>query len=246
MFLALDIGNSHVKAGLHDGAAWARIERFPTAAIEAGRLGAFVEEAEVEGAGLASVVPSATEPLATAVRHLTGRAPVVVHAGMALPFRMAYATPDTLGADRLAAAAAAWLLLGKTEARPVAALDAGTAITTEVLTAEGVYLGGAIAPGPALLRRALASETAQLPGVDWPAAPFGIGDSTHTAIQAGLSALVADGVAGLLRRAEAEVGARPFVVATGGWADWLARHVAAIDRVEPALVLDGVRLLAGG
>src|SRR5690606_29504323 len=87
LFLALDIGNSHVKAGLHDGAAWARIERFPTAAIEAGRLGAFVEEAEVEGAGLASVVPSATEPLATAVRHLTGRAPVVVHAGMALPFR---------------------------------------------------------------------------------------------------------------------------------------------------------------
>ena len=250
MFLALDLGNSETKVGLHDGTGWVRTARTATEADEAAAwLRALADGAPVDAAGLASVVPARTGAWAEAVRAAFGVETGGVRAAMPLPFRLAYETPETLGADRLAAAAAAWLRFGRDEhgrVRPIVALDAGTAVTTEVVTAEGVYLGGAIAPGAPLLRRALAERTAQLPAVDWPDALAAIGASTRTAMQAGLGVLFLDGARGLLARTADELGARPFVVATGGWAGWLAEHLDGIDAVEPHLVLDGVRLLAGG
>ncbi|HYG69522.1 MAG TPA: type III pantothenate kinase [Anaeromyxobacteraceae bacterium] len=246
MFLALDIGNSDTKAGLHDGAGWVRTTRFPTPRGGAAALQAWAEGARVDGAGLASVVPARTAAWAEAVRGGLGVTAEVVHVGRPLPFRLAYETPETLGADRLAAAAAAWHRFGHDEQgrpRPVVALDAGTAVTTEVITGEGVYLGGAIAPGAPLLQRALSTQTAQLPAVDWPEAPSPIGASTRSAIQGGLGVLFLDGVRGLLVRTAGALGARPFVVATGGWAGWLAERLDGVDAVEPHLVLDGVRLL---
>ena len=239
-FLALDAGNSAVKAAVWDG-GWGAVARWPSDDAPAGVWRQRV--AAVAGgagrAGIASVVPRLTGALAEAAEAATGAAPVVVSAAMPLPFRLAYRTPATLGADRLAAAVAA---LALADGRAVVALDAGTAITTEAVTAEPAYLGGAILPGPDLLRRALARDTGQLPDVPWPDAPSAVGATTAEAIQAGLGVLVLDGVAGLLRRTVAAVGGDALVVATGGWAPWLARHLP-IDRVEPTLVLDGVRLL---
>ena len=238
--LALDVGNSSVKAAVWDGGAWSPVTRFPAddadGAAWAERLAPWVG---ADAVGVASVVPRVTGPLAAAARAVTGAEPVVVSAALPLPFRMAYRTPRTLGADRLAAAVAAWALGG---GRAVVALDAGTAITTDVVTAEPAYLGGAIAPGPDLLRRALARDTGQLPETEWTAPASPVGASTAEAVQAGLSVMVLDGVAGLLRRTLDAVGGDALVVATGGWAPWLAGHLA-VDRVEPTLVLDGVRRL---
>jgi len=245
-FLALDAGNSSVKAAMWDG-AWGLVARFPSdgapAPEWAARLGAMAEAVGgAEAGGVASVVPELTPALAEALRAVTGAAPTVVSVQLPLPFRMAYATPGTLGTDRLAAAVAAHALAG---GRAVVALDAGSAITTEVVTAEPAYLGGAILPGPDLLRRSLARDTRQLPEVPWPDILAPIGDSTAAAIAAGLSVLVADGVAGLLRRTVDALGGDALVVATGGWAEWLAAHVDGIDRIEPHLVLEGVRILSG-
>ena len=241
-FLALDVGNSSVKAGVWAG-RWARVERWPSddtdAEAWAGRLRALAPD--VAGAGLASVVPTLTPVLSTAVEVAWAVSPVVVSASRPLPFRMAYRTPDTLGADRLAAAAAAWRLAGG--AAPVVALDAGTAVTLDVVSAEPAYLGGAILPGPDLLRRALARDTGQLPDVPWAAPPSPVGASTEEAIQAGLANLVLGGVERLLRETAAALAAPPVVVATGGWATWLAERLDGVDRVEPHLVLDGVRWL---
>jgi type III pantothenate kinase len=250
LFLALDIGNSEAKAGLHDGAGWVLTARFATEAGDAtARLRALAEAARVDAAGLASVVPARTAAWAGAIREAFGIEPAAVHAEMPLPFRLAYQTPETLGADRLAAAAAAWLLFGRNDegtARPVVALDAGTAVTTEVVTAAGVYLGGAIAPGAPLLRRALTERTAQLPAVDWPDVLRPFGTSTREAMQVGLGVLFLDGVRGLLTRTAEALGTAPFVVATGGWAGWLAERLDGIQAVAPYLVLDGVRLLVRG
>jgi type III pantothenate kinase len=250
VFLALDIGNSQAKAGLHDGAGWVHTARLATASGDpVSALRALAAHGPVTAAGLASVVPSQTAAWAGAVREAFGVEPEVVRVAMPLPFRLAYRTPETLGADRLAAAAAAWLRFGRgdrAEARPVVALDAGTAVTTEVVTADGVYLGGAIAPGAPLLRRALAERTAQLPAVDWPDVLDPIGASTRAAMQAGLGVLFLDGVRGLLARTAEALGAPPFVVGTGGWAGWLAERLEAVHAVEPHLVLDGVRLLVQG
>lgn len=241
-FLALDAGNSSVKAAVWDG-GWGPARRFPSAdapaEVWADRLAGLA--AGSRAGGLASVVPDLTPALAKALRAVTGASPLVVSADVALPFRMAYATPATLGADRLAAAVAAHALA---DGRAAVALDAGTAITTEAVSAEPAYLGGAILPGPDLLRRALAEGTRQLPEIGWPDALTPVGGSTVGAIQAGLGVLVADGVAGLLRRTIEALGGDALVVATGGGAAWLAEHVPGIDRVEHHLVLEGVRRLA--
>ena len=247
-FLALDAGNSSVKAAVWGDGRWGETARWPPDGdvnAWAGRLAALPGAG---GVGVASVVPALTPTLVSAVRAALGAEAVVVSAALPLPFRLAYRTPHTLGADRLAAAVAAWALVGGTGG-PVVALDAGTAITTDVVapTPDGpVYLGGAILPGPDLLRRALAHGTGALPDVPLSAPPSPIGATTAEAVQAGLSALVVDGVAGLLRRTAGALGAEPVVVATGGWAPWLAEHLDGIDRVVPTLVLDGVRQLAGG
>ena len=124
------------------------------------------------------------------------------------------------------------------------AVDAGTAVTTDVISADGVYLGGAIAPGPDAIRKALVRDTAQLPDISWPDAPKAIGSSTHAAISAGVSVMFLHGVQGLLERSADQLKGTPFIVATGGWAEWLDRHLDIIDIVEPNLVLDGIRLLA--
>ena len=247
-FLAVDIGNSAVKLARWENGAWGQVASFKSAVDAPAEVWVPRLAGLAEGeAGVCSVVPALTPRLVEALREVTGRQPFTVSTDGPLPFRMGYATPHTLGADRVAAAAAAWMQFGAVEGRPVVALDAGTAITIEAvdLAPEGpVYRGGAILPGPHTLRQSLARGTAQLPEVEWerPASP--IGTRTHEAIQAGLTTLVLDGMAGLLTRTAHALAAPPVVVATGGWGGWLAKRLEHVDHVAPHLVLDGIRLLA--
>ena len=254
-FLALDVGNTAVKVGVWDGHAWTHIVRFDsspeTPEVWAARLQE-IAGAQTKKAGLASVVPAVAAGLAEGILQAWGVAPVVVSGTMAVPearapFHVAYTTPETLGADRVAAAAAAFALYGHPQGRAVIALDAGTAVTLDAVTADGAFLGGAILPGPALLAQALSRGTAQLPEVGFSPPPDPIGRSTTDALRSGLGYLALDGLAGLLARttrALAPDGPPPLVVATGGWAPTLA-PLLALDTVAPALVLDGVRLLSG-
>jgi len=235
MTLALDLGNSAAKGALLDGLRV--VHAF--AAAPAGLAAALGGHA-VSRAGIASVVPAHTAVWAEAVREATGCEPLAVHAGLRLPFGMAYATPETLGADRLAAAAGAHALFP--DADPLVVLDAGTALTLEVV-AGGAYRGGAIAPGPDLLRRALARGTAQLPEVDPALPPSPIGSTTREAVQVGVMGGFVGATRGLLAATAAALGTGPFVVATGGWAGFLAAHLPEIGVVEPHLVLQGVAAL---
>ena len=249
-FLAVDIGNSAVKVARHDDGTWSEVASFKSSVDAppeawAHRLAKLASGATASG--VCSVVPALTPTLADALREATGAEPFVVSPGGPLPFRMGYATPQTLGHDRIAAAAAAWLLLGAREGRPVVAFDAGTAITVEAVDVDAsgpVYLGGAILPGPHTLRRSLARGTAQLPEVEWERPEHVIGRSTTEAIQSGLATLVLDGLDGLLQRTVRELSSPPVVVASGGWGGWLARRLPIVDAVAPHLVLDGIRLLA--
>lgn len=241
-FLALDAGNSSTKAALWDGTSWGPTVRVPAGEPLAEALTRFEN---VEAVGMATVVPEA--PIREAVRAELGLDARAVSVDRALPFRLDYATPRTLGPDRLAAAAAA-AALGP--GRPVVVVDAGTAVTVDAVDfrdGRAVYRGGAIAPGADLLRRALARGTAALPEVSLPDRPPVIGDSTRGSIEAGVAGMLAGGVARLIASIAAELSASPRVVATGGWAPWLARHLppGTIDRVEPTLVLDGIRQLVG-
>ncbi len=249
MTLTLDIGNTAVKGGLFDGPALVRTFRLASdaaASVPAYRhaLRHHLDGAEIERVGIASVVPVVAERLVEAARAETLRLPLVVSPRLALPFEMGYETPETLGTDRIAAAAGAWTRYhGDAPDRPLVVVDAGTAVTLEVVSADGVFLGGTIGAGPDLVRRALARGTAQLPEIDAVVPRRAVGRSTSEALQAGLMLSFLDGVRGLLARVTAELRADPLVVATGGWSGLLAEHTEAIDHVEPDLVLHGVRAL---
>ena len=250
MDLALDAGNSGLKGAFFEGDRL--VHSFRTGYAQDGADGwlatlrPHVGGRRVERVGIASVVPAVTAALRDVLPALSGPAPFVVHHALRLPFRLAYRTPETLGTDRLAAAAAAVAGYGRAPdgtARAVVALDAGTAVTLEVIDAGGVYRGGVIAAGPDLVRDALAGGTAQLPPVPLDLPPSVIGGTTREALQAGILFTFLEGVRGLLARTEAALGTPPVVVATGGWGPFLAEHLEEVSAVDPHLVLRGVHVL---
>ncbi|MFP4228913.1 MAG: type III pantothenate kinase [Salinivenus sp.] len=253
MFLALDIGNSAAKGGLFDEDVLEtsfsiELPSRPTAPHAsdawAEALGPSLDGRSVEHVGLVSVVPRATAAASAALRTLTGAPVTRIQADAPLPFALDYETPGTLGTDRLAAAAAGWVLYGRPDNRSVLVVDTGTAVSYEVVHRDAVYQGGAIGAGPALARRALQTGTAQLPDVPLtlPAEP--VGRSTEAALQSGIMWGLVDSVRGMTNRLAATLPDAPLLILTGGWSSVLARHLDRTDVHAPHLVLQGARLLA--
>lgn len=255
MLLALDIGNSAVKGGLFDETELIRVFSVSRESVPikessatsgwADALSPHLRDVSLDRVGLASVVPSTASAVTGALDSLTDASVTRVRPTMPLPFELDYETPDTLGADRLAAAAAGWMQFGTVSSPPcsVIVVDAGTAVTGEVVHRDGVYQGGAITAGPALIRRALRAGTAQLPEepLELPDEP--VGRSTQSALQSGIMWGLIDGVRGMVDRLASALPDAPCVVLTGGWGAFLAAHLDRLDHNRPHLVLDGIRIL---
>ena len=250
MLLALDIGNSAVKAGLFSDETLARVfsvEPPPDETSDAPHwreaFASALGDSPVDHVGLVSVVPARTAAVARALEALTGASVTTVGPEMRLPFTLDYDTPDTLGTDRLAAAAAGWVQYGRPSTRSVLVVDAGTAVNYEVVHRDGIYRGGAIGPGPALMRDALRAGTAQLPDIplNLPATPTG--SSTQAALQSGVLWGLIDSVQGMTRRLAAPLPDAPRLLLTGGWGEALSGHLDAEATHVPHLVLHGVRIL---
>lgn len=251
MILVMDIGNSAAKVGLWDGQNVVRAGRL----TDPGALADFLGDAHVHAAGAVSVVPARNPEWAAALRsagqavgdlNAAGQAVDAVNVDLRFfdhrsewPVRIGYETPETLGADRIAAAVGGWLDPDRPPGTTTVVVDAGTALTFEIVTAKGDYPGGIIAPGPELLRRALNEGTAQLPLVSLETPLDLIGRTTAEAMQSGIMHGFRVLVEGVLRDLNAEHGPL-YVVATGGWAEWLSVNVERMDRVRPHLVLRGV------
>jgi type III pantothenate kinase len=243
--LALDAGNTAVGVGVFRGETLARAFRVPhTAGTDALRdelagLGPW------EGAVLASVVPSRDEGLKALCREVTGHAPLVIDHTSDLGITVATREPAAVGADRLVNGAAAYLLFGG----PVVVVDAGTAVSVTAVTADGRYVGGAIAPGPAAALEALAGRAERLPGVTLAAPEGPIGDDTAAAMRVGavigtaglIDRLAADTVRAL--KAMGESAPEPPVCLTGGHAALLAPYLTVPHRREDHLTLTGLRLV---
>jgi len=250
MLLALDIGNSTVKGGLFSEEALVRVFTVDPPPDEASGTSHWQEaftsalgDTSVAHVGLVSVVPARTDAVTRALRGLTDAPVTTVRPGMQLPFTLDYDTPDTLGTDRLAAAAAGWVQYGRSSARSVLVVDAGTAVNYEVVHRDGLYQGGAIGPGPALVREALRAGTAQLPDIPLRLPESPVGTSTQTALQSGVLWGLVDSVQGMTRRLAAPLPDAPRLLLTGGWSRTLADHLDAEAERVPHLALHGVRLL---
>lgn len=251
MFLAVDIGNSAVKCALFDGDALTRTFSLSPpdgsgtpapAEYWCEELAPHLRNVDVERIGLVSVVPARTTPVTDALEERTNAPITTLESNAAVPFALDYDTPETLGIDRLAAATAGWVGYGRDIPRSVVVVDAGTAVNYEVVHRDGTYLGGAIAPGPALVRESLRSGTAQLPEVSLELPDTSIGRSTRSGLQSGIVWGLVDSVCGMTGRVAQDLPDAPLLVLTGGWRRLLADHLE-YDHVAPALVLRGVRIL---
>jgi type III pantothenate kinase len=246
MILTFDIGNTETTLGIFRDdeliAHW-RISTHPERTVdEYGLLlRSILRESDahgtIRGAAVASVVPQLTYPLTHACeRHL--RVPALsVDATSPLPIRLDVDEPLSVGADRIANTLAAARLFRV----DTIVVDLGTATTYDCISADGVFIGGVIAPGLRTGAETLTRRTARLPRVDLEPPPSVIGRRTDTALQSGILFGAVDAIDGIVRRIRDEWGNQPLVVATGGLASLIAPRCATVDRVEPFLTLHGLR-----
>ncbi len=249
MLLTIDIGNTNITFGLYEGQelgpSW-RIrtihEKMPD------EYGVLMEQLfhqrgyrpeQVSGAAIASVVPPLTPVFEGVCREYVGQTPLVVDAGVRTGVRVRYDNPRAVGADRVVDAAAVCAMYST----PACVVDFGTATTFDAVSAEGDYLGGAIAPGIGIAAQALFERTAMLPRVELTRPPSPIGRNTPHSIQSGLLYGYVGLVEGMVARFKAELGPGTQVIATGGLAEIIARETDVIDIVDPWLTLHGLRIV---
>ena len=252
--LAADVGNTNITLGLftdgelagswrattHAGATSDEIAATTAQMLALGGHGLH----ELEAVALASVVPPLTDTFA----HFLGRlgvAPVIIDAAsLAGTLAIEIARPAEAGADRLCNALAARTEFGG----PAIVIDLGTSTNFDLVSAEGAYIGGAIAPGLGLSLEALVGYASKLPRIELRRPPHAIGSNTIHAMQSGTVLGYIGLVSGLLTALRGELlerspeSSRVTVIATGGYTHeaWL-QDVPGIDAIEPDLTLRGIR-----
>ena len=249
MLLAIDIGNTNITLGVFDGdalsATWRlSTERSKTSDEYSATLMQMLQLRDmaaqhIDAVALCSVVPPLTPTFVDLCKTHFGVEPLVVGAGTKTGVRILYDNPRDVGADRIVDAAAALSLYGG----PVIVVDIGTATVFDAVTANGDYLGGAIAPGMVIASDALFSSTSQLRRVELVAPATAIGRNTIHAIQSGVVLGYADLVRGMVARFDAELGGGAKVVATGGLAHILEAEAGVFDDINPDLTLMGLMLI---
>jgi type III pantothenate kinase len=249
MLLAIDIGNTNITFGLYEGDALGPRWRIRTIHEKMpDEYGLLMDQLfrhrgyrpeQVTGAVMASVVPPLTPVFEQACRDYVSRDPLVVNADVETGVRILYDNPRAVGADRVVDAAAVRALYGV----PACVVDFGTATTFDAVSAEGDYLGGAIAPGVGISAQALFERTAQLPRVELTRPPSAIGRNTVHSMQSGLLFGYVGLVEGMVARFKAELGPETRIIATGGLAELVARETDVIDVVDPWLTLHGLRIV---
>ncbi|WP_354698290.1 Type III pantothenate kinase [Paraconexibacter sp. AEG42_29] len=249
MLLVVDVGNTQTHFGTFQDDALVEHWRFASVRTStADELGAALRNLlELRGVGLAdldgsivsSTVPSLEPEWVEMGRRYLGHEMLAVGPNIktGMPIRMD--NPRELGADRLVNAVAAYEQLGG----PCISVDFGTAVTYDVVSPRGEYLGGVITPGVEVSLDALTERGAKLPKIDLIAPRNPIGKSTVEAIRSGIVFGYAAQADGLVRRLQEELGDECEVIATGGLARLIVPHTETIEHTDNLLTLKGLKLI---
>ena len=249
MLLAVDVGNTNIALGVFDGetlrATWNIATDLNKTADEYDVLlmnllpMEGLAHGDIDHVSIACVVP----PLLTIIDELSQRylkiPPLIVGPGVKTGVRICTDNPREVGADRVVNSAAAHHLYG----RPVIVIDFGTATTFDVVSAEGDYLGGAIAPGIGISAEALFERASKLPRVELIPTEHAIGKNSVASMQSGIIFGYVGLIESLVSRIQQELGGKAHVVATGGFAELFASETKVIDTVNRHLTLIGLRLI---
>jgi len=243
VLLAVDVGNTQTVFGLFEGAELVNDWRISTERTRTGdELGAmlrsFLDLESLDGACLSSTVPQLVREYERFAER-TGLELLTLGPGTRTGMPIRYDDPRQVGPDRIANAVAAQELHGA----PCIVVDFGTSTNFDVVSAAGEYVGGVLAPGIEISMDALFERAARLFKVDFVEPESAIGKNTGASLQSGLVYGFAGQVDGIVERIRDELGEDAQVVATGGLAELIAPHSKTIDRVDPYLTLQGLRLI---
>ena len=251
MLLTVDIGNSMVNLGVFDDERLVANLRVSTdARRSADEYGLMlrdlltlngVDRSVITDVCMCSVVPPLTGVFEELSETYFNVKPLTVTAGVRTGLQISYDNPRDVGADRIVDAVAALDLYGP----PIIIVDFGTATVFDAVSRDGVYLGGAIAPGVSVAAEALFLNTSQLRRVELVAPQSAIGQNTTEALQSGLVLGYASLVTGMVARFKKELGEDAKVVGTGGLAGIISKVADVFDEINPDLTLVGLRLVYG-
>ena len=245
MLLAVDVGNTQTVLGLFEGERLVDSFRLATDRSRTGDelgvvLGSLFELENVDGICLSTTVPALQREWER-VGERWAQAPIlVVGPGVKTGIPIRYDDPREVGPDRIVNAVAAMERYGP----PCIVVDFGTSTNFDIVSPEGEYVGGVLAPGIEISMDALFARAARLVKVDFAAPPTVIGKTTVGGLQSGLVYGFAGQVDGIVAaiRGELESPDAP-VVATGGLAELVATKSSTIGQVDPYLTLEGLRLV---
>jgi type III pantothenate kinase len=244
--LAVDAGNTQTVFGLYsDGdlsGHWRVATETQRTGDELGALiGRFIDLREVGGVCLSSTVPALVREYEIFADRWAKAPILVIGPGVRTGIAIRYDDPREVGPDRIANAVAAKERFGA----PCIVVDFGTSTNFDVVSPEGEYVGGVLAPGVEISMDALFRRAARLVKVDFAEPPSVIGKTTATALQSGLVYGFAGQVDGIVAAIRGELGVEAPVVATGGLAELIAPHSGTISRIDPLLTLEGLRIVWG-
>jgi type III pantothenate kinase len=249
MFLAIDTGNTHTTFGIFKGERILTTFRLATNFVCDEKIfevflrdslsSLRVNAADVKSVGISSVVPRADKILAEVTSRLFGCEPLLISSKTKLDFKLLVDNPDEVGADRICNVAAGFHKYGG----PLTIIDFGTATSYDVVSKEGDFIGGVIAPGVNTSAQALFDLAAKLPVVELLFPGKVIGTNTIHNMQSGIMYAALDSMEGMIRRISSELGTRPKVIATGGFSKTIFPKTNIIDALEFDLVLEGIKII---
>lgn len=250
MLLAIDIGNTNVVFGAHDGDGWIHTGRVETVRTRMADEYAVIFRAVLSEAGLelssferiiiSSVVPQLTRGMIEMVSSRAGREPLLLGPHLDLGIRIKTQHPNQIGSDLVANAVAGYHRFGEN----CIVVNTGTATTLTAVAVPGDLLGVAISAGLMVTADALVGRSAQLAHVPLGPPPSVIGRNTEEAMQSGLVLGHVAMIEGLIDRMKTQLGSAK-VVATGGLTGIIEPLTDQFDAVDPWLTLDGLRIIAG-
>jgi len=239
VFLLIDISNSFTKLAFASKTKIGRRQKVATPRFDANFLRHFINRRKIDRWIVSSVVPKKNRE----VQKAAGKTKVLwLNSRLKLGVGIDYPRPKSIGADRLANAAAVAALYGC----PAIVVDFGTAVTFDIVSEGKNYVGGVIAPGLEAMTNFLYQRTALLPKLSLKEPRRAIGRSTIDAMRSG----AVFGYRGLVREIIARIKAERFsrrkvhVVATGGYAELISGRLPEIDAVHRELTLEGLRIVA--
>jgi len=249
MLLAIDIGNTNIVLGVFAEESllihWRIVTEANRTEDEYGIVfynlyqAANLNLAETDGVIISCVVP----PMINTMMRLCSRyfhlTPLIVGPGLKTGMPIRYDNPHEVGADRIVNAVAAF----EKHKRSLIVVDFGTATTFDYISPKGEYMGGAIAPGIGVSSEALFKAASKLPRIELVKPESIVGKTTVTSIQAGTVYGYISLVDGIVEKIKKEVKTDPYVIATGGLAEFIAEESHSINQVDNLLTLTGLRII---